>query len=340
MNKVFKNVVVACLLAGLLLASAGPAVAAPAAAPATTYRPAGVTYTNQPTYTWSLVAGTAKYKLQVATATGALVVNVAVKSSACNVVSGYCSNTPVTLLSYNATYKWRVSAGTNGTSAWKSFNTKSGFNEQFASLTNWVVRPGGPWLVSGGTVHTVGVANKWSSLAYNNTFGNFTLSARMKRVSTTGGASGFWVRGISKFDTTYNAIKNGYLFLYSQNGCFSVWKHVNDTFIAVQDWTLTPSIVVNNWNVLKVTADGSTLRFSINNSLVWSGTDTSFKSGQVALTMFRSSSEKLTVDWAKLGMSDLFKAAEPGFDTVDQGQVQIAPDPAQPHGPEQAPAIP
>jgi hypothetical protein len=63
--------------------------------------------------------------------------------------------------------------------------------------------------------------------------------------------------------------------------------------------------VKNGWNVLKVTASGSQLKFYINNTLVWSGTDSSFGSGIVGIGMYRdaTSGNLLYVDWAKLSTS-------------------------------------
>jgi hypothetical protein len=230
----------------------------------------------------------------------------------------------------------------SGTGIVSAADAMAGFNSQFnGNMAGWVKRPGAAWSLSGGTtVHTAGLNYKWSTISYNMNFKNFTYSAKMKRVSTTGGASGFWFRGAPTFDTTYNAVKNGYLFLYSQNGCFSVWKHVNGSVVAIKNWTLSASIKKNNWNTLKVVVNNSTLNFYINNVKVFTKADPSFKTGQVALTMYRTNkAETLSVDWATLATIGAASESDAFDDAIEQGQVEIAPDPSQPYGPEQAPAV-
>jgi hypothetical protein len=350
MNKVFKVVLAVFLMVTLFLVSTGPVFAAadatlPGAAPVT-YRPLGNTYATKPAYSWAKQGTTATYRLEVYDiATKVTIIKATVKSTSCKVATNLCSYISTKALTNNKSYKWRVAAGKGPFSAYKTFKVLPGFSSQFnGSVAGWIARTG-VWSLSGGTsIHTNGVANKWSNISYNANFDNFTYSAKMKRVSATGGSSGFWVRGKTPtFNATYNAVNNAYLFLYSQNGCFSVWKHVGGAVIAKKAWTLSPSIIKNNWNTLKVIADGSVLRFYINNALVWTGVDTSFTTGQVALTMFSiSTSERLDVDWATLGMSELYKTASLGVvsETVEQGQVEISPDSSQPYGPEQAPAVP
>jgi hypothetical protein len=44
------------------------------------------------------------------------------------------------------------------------------------------------------------------------------------------------------------------------------------------------------WNTLTVVASGSSLSFYINNTLVWSGTDTELTSGRVGIGMYSDSS--------------------------------------------------
>lgn len=341
MNKFSQTVLAIFLLAILVITTASTAAAQ---ALVSTYRPLGNTYATKPTYSWSKVGSTATYKLQVYDIAAALYkVNVVVPSSFCSATTNRCSFTSNVVLTNGKSYRWRAAAGAGAFSAWKTFVVKLGFNSTFnGNSTGWVVRPGGTWANTAGTIYTTGKANKWSSITYGTTnFNNFTYSARMKRVSTTGGASGFWLRGVPTFAPTFNSVNNAYLFLYSQNGCFSVWKHVGGVVTAKKVWTLSPSIVVNGWNTLKVTADAGVFRFYINNVLVWGGSDTSFATGQVALTMFRTTSERLDVDWATLGMSELYKAAAfSGSEEIEQGQVEILSDLSQPYGPEQAPVVP
>lgn len=270
------------------------------------YRPSGDTYTLKPAYSWSRVGTASSYKLQVYdTAAGTYPVNMTVSSSYCSSTTNRCSYTPSTSLTNNKSYQWRVAAGSGAFSSWMNFVAKYGFNSQFnGSSTGWSARRG-TWTVNSTVYYTNGVPNKWSTASYNANFGNFTYTARMKRVDNTGlgHPSGLVVRGSSSsFDSTYNW-SNAYELLYSQLGKFMVLKRVAGVQTVLKSWTASSAILKNNWNTLKVIAEDSKFRFYINNVLVWSGSDTSFAAGQVGLLMYRDAvPSQLLVDWATLGM--------------------------------------
>jgi inhibitor of cysteine peptidase len=292
----------------------------------TLYRPSGNTYTLTPTYAWSRVGTTASYKLQVYDTVGAIYpINMTVSSSYCSTTTNRCSYTPATSLTNNKSYQWRVAAGSSTFSPWLSFKAFYGFNSQFnGSSTGWVTRPGGPWAVTSAVYYTNGLANKYSSASFNATFNNFTYTAKMKRVDTSGSgwSSGLLVRGLPTSFATDNDWNNAYEFLYTQNGYFSVWKGVGGVWTALKGWTATTAIAPNNWNTLKVIADGNQFRFYINNILVWSGSDGSLTSGQVGIAMYRgATAQQLQVDWATLGMSELYKAA--AIVEADQKEIPI-----------------
>lgn len=289
--------------------------------PVTTYGPSGDTYTNLPTYSWSRLSAATSYKLKVKdVALGTYPINdLTVSSASCNATTNRCSFTPSTALTYNKAYQWQVAADKGAYTAFKSFKPVAGMNSQFSnSSIGWVQRPGGPWVNTTSTYYTNGLTNLISSASYNQTFGNFTYQARMKRAGTY--SSGLIVRGTPTFDTDHDWL-NAYQFLYSNNGSFSVWKGINGNWTKLKDWTSSAAIVKNDWNILKVIADGNQLRFYVNGALVWSGSDTSFTTGQVGLWMYRGAAvEKLEVDWATLGMSQLYTAVAP----VTVSQVELA----------------
>ncbi len=310
MKKTIKLMVAVCILSLLLaLPYSSGSVRAADAVPIT-YRPLGNTYTNKPTYSWSWVSTAASYKLQVYDiAAASTVLNVSISSSSCSSVTKRCSHTPYKTLTYGKSYKWRVSAGTSAFSAWKTFKPLAGFNSQFnGSSKGWVSRPGGTWLVNTAVYYTSGVLNKASSASYgiSKTFNNFTYTAKVKRISTGDLASGLIVRGTPAFNSL-NYWKNGYRFLYTQAGKFAVIVTVNGVDSYLKDWTYSPAIIPSDWNILKVIADNRQFRFYINGTLVWSGADSTFASGQVGFIMFRQTQEVFKVDWATLGMSELFK---------------------------------
>lgn len=286
------------------------------------YSPSGDTYAASPTYSWERLGTVSSYMLRVKDlASGTYLIDgLVVASTSCNTATNRCSNTPVIMLTFNKNYQWQVAAGSGAYSAPKTFTPLAGFNSQFnGSAAGWVVRPGGAWANSATSLYTNGAANLVSSASYDQIFSNFTFQVRMKRVSPAGYSSGLVVRGIPNFGIDKDW-KTSYQFLYRQNGTFSVWKGINGSWTPLKDWTASPSIVTNGWNTLKVIADGKDFRYYINEILVWSGSDISLVNGQVGLWMYRgSSAENLEVDWAVLGMSELFKAAE----RVEIGQIEL-----------------
>ncbi len=291
----------------------------------TAYRPAGDTYAVKPTYSWSKMGTTASYKLRVKdVATGTYPINgVTISSSYCNVTTNRCSYPSSTALIANKGYQWQVAAGNGIYTSLMAFKILPGINSQFnGSSTGWVNRPGATWVNNSVSYYTNGLNNLISSASYNKNFGNFTYQARMKRVGNSINSSGLVVRGLPVFGSD-NDWNTSYQFLYSQDGYFSVWKGLSGSWTTLKGWTTSAAIVDNGWNVLKVTADGSQFRFYINNSLVWSGTDSALTTGQVGILMDRGTvAEKLEVDWATLGMSELYKASA-NTGNVEANQIEL-----------------
>ena len=182
----------------------------------------------------------------------------------------------------------------------------TGFNSQFnGHADNWLPRAGA-WYVDTQYLFTYGIAGKAASVSYNATYTNFDYQVKMGRFGTITDANGIYVRGTPLPLQTNNLWRSGYLIQYAKEGKFSVWRiNPNGTGTALQNWTFTPAIVQgDNWNILRVVANGSSLSFYINGSLVWTGTDATYSSGQVGIRMFRDASstlwEELVVDWATL----------------------------------------
>ena len=309
----------------------------------TAYRPLADTYTIKPTYSWSRIDNATGYTLQVYDpATQKYLVSMKVGTSACSTDTNRCSYRPDVNLINNKSYQWRVLAyNDKGKSAYtklRDFTIKPGINSKFNGSADsaWRVRPGGAWYFYNNMYwYTSGMVDKWSSVSYNTEFKNFTYKAYMKRnADGSTWATGVVVRGTPTFDAD-NAWENTYLFLYSQVGYFSVWKTVGGTNTPLKGWTLSSAIKKSDWNLLHVTVDGSNIRFYINNTLVWSGSDTSFAKGQVGLIMYRSTTaEKLYVDWAVLTMSDYYDATSKGNVVMAEESTDISGDPGVPeHSP-------
>lgn len=203
------------------------------------------------------------------------------------------------------------------------WNMKStgGFYYTFTtSAKGWTKRPGGNWGIYKGTLYTNGQTNKWSTISQNTNYVSFEYSVRIKRNEAGDGSyftNGILIRGNPTTYTTNNAWQNSYLFGYTDRGKFGVFKRKSGTPYTLKDWTTTTAIKRGDWNVLKVVAVGTGMKFLINGKLVWSGTDKTFKAGNVGLAMYRNDVvERMSVDWARLdvllgGSSAAGDAGEP-----------------------------
>ena len=124
----------------------------------------------------------------------------------------------------------------------------------------------------------------------------------MKRTGETNWANSLIIRGSpAAFDPDF-FWKPSYVFQYSNSGSFSVFEITSaGTANTLKNWTSSTAIVNNDWNTLKVRAYGSSLKFYINDVLVWSGSDPTRLSGQVGFGFYRDvTAGTLLVDWAKL----------------------------------------
>jgi photosystem II stability/assembly factor-like uncharacterized protein len=181
----------------------------------------------------------------------------------------------------------------------------NGFDSQFnGSAEGWVPHSGS-WYVDGNYLFTEGLAGTSSSVSYTEDFSDFVYEARVIRGGCDTCANRLHVRGTPNPLTSTNHWHHEYTFQYSRDGSFSVYKIVaGGGSTALQNWTFSSAINQGDaWNTLKVTANGTSLSFYINGTLVWSGTDYSLSSGRVGLGMYRSSSSSgdvFAADWAKL----------------------------------------
>jgi hypothetical protein len=190
----------------------------------------------------------------------------------------------------------------------------------------------GAWSVGPAYYQTNGAAGVWSSAKHASVYSDFTYQAKVKRAGCTTCSNGLVIRGKPTKLTSIKNWKASYLFLYTNSGSFSVWREsATGTETALKGWTASTAILKKNWNTLKVIASGSSLKFYINNKLVWSGSDSTFSSGQVGIMMYRDASSTgntLFADWAKLtiGVPDVnpFEVVVPGVE-VSGGSSQQAP---------------
>jgi len=82
-----------------------------------------------------------------------------------------------------------------------------------------------------------------------------------------------------------------------------VWKRQAGVLTALSGgWLGGGNFTQNDWNVIRVVADGNHLYYYINGIQVWDGIDTTFASGRVGIEFAGETTETLWVDWATLSI--------------------------------------
>jgi len=180
----------------------------------------------------------------------------------------------------------------------------AGFDSQFnGSSENWESHSG-PWTVDSSYYRTVGDIGTSSSTSYVESFSDFDYQAKLWRGGCNNCANMVVVRGAPLPLTWGNYWARSYLFQYTRNGTYSIWKTVDGSYTPLQYWTYSPDINRgNSWNTLRVIASGPNLQFYINDTLLWTGFDSELTAGRVGLGMYRdtdSSNDLLRVMWATL----------------------------------------
>lgn len=178
------------------------------------------------------------------------------------------------------------------------------FNSTFNGIsTGWsAVR--GTWSIYNAVYYkSAGAAGKVASAKHTGIYGDLTYEVSMRRTGTcTGCANRIIIRGKPTSLDAVFSWKPSYYFQYSNNGNFSVFEMSSTgTETALKPWTFSAAIVQGGWNTLKVIAVDNSLKFYINGTLVWSGNDTTLKTGQVGFGFYRDVNPGiLYVNWAKL----------------------------------------
>ena len=235
-------------------------------------------------------------------------------------------------------YYWVKACNASGCSIFSVPNTgwrkqaAAGFISSFngSSAGWWRVR--GNWLIASGKYYrSTGLANLVASAKHINAYADMTYQVRMKRTGTcTSCVNRIIIRGTPTSLTASNSWKPSYSFQYTNSGYFSVFEITGDgSSVALKDWTTTAAIVKNGWNTLKVVAVGPSLKFYINNHLVWNGSDDTLTTGQVGFGFYRDAAAGiLYVDWAKLTTStvdlNIIEQVEAGVE-VPGGSLERSP---------------
>ena len=144
--------------------------------------------------------------------------------------------------------------------------------------------PGAEWY------YTQGVPGAFSSAYYDlGEYTNLDYQVTLWRFGCASCSHGIDVRGVP--GSPDGGWLNAYQFQINRNGYLSVWRGMNDQWVALQNWVYSPAIRTgDNWNTLRVLALNSTLYYYINNTLVWSGSDATLTKGKVGAFIARTNS--------------------------------------------------
>ena len=189
--------------------------------------------------------------------------------------------------------------------SWTVNDCTAGFYTDFGTgqAENWQPQSGS-WLVASKQYQTAGYPGALSSTSYVEDFTNFDYQARLLREGCENCANTLIIRGEPLPLTWGNYWANSYMFQYTRIGTYSVWKIVDGSYVPLQYWTTSPAISQgSSWNTMRVTANGSSLKFYMNDTLIWTGSDATLTSGQIGLAMFRdagSVDDRLAIEWVRL----------------------------------------
>jgi len=200
---------------------------------------------------------------------------------------------------------WLMNGTTRISQAWvATVPVVVGFDSQFnGSAPGWVSHTG-VWVIGAQYLSAAGIASSRISASNTGIFSNFDYEASLLRGGCTTCATSLWIRGTPDPLSSNGTWNNGYLFQYTTGGDYSVWKVVAGVTINLAPWATTSAIIQGAaaWNTLRVVANGTSLRFYINGTLVWSGADGSFASGRAGVTFYSDTSggNAISVDYAVL----------------------------------------
>ncbi|MFZ5912455.1 MAG: serine protease [Chloroflexota bacterium] len=278
--------------------------------------PLGNTTDRTPTYQWTEVDESGRtesaatwYYLWVDGPNNVAMVRAWYKAvDVCDSVN--CEITPNKFLGVGD-HNWWVQAWNQAGGRWSAkgsftVQTVDSFDSEFnGSYANWEAHSGA-WAIKDNTFSTTGIFNAWATASYMTEYtGNVDYQARLARTGCAYCANSLIIRGSPTPAGADNEWANAYVFNYSTDGRYSVWKWVKTAMIPLKSWTTTSTVKKGSaWNTLRVITDDDKLYFYINETLVWSGTDTTLTQGRVGIGMYSENipNERLWVDWATLSV--------------------------------------
>jgi len=189
-----------------------------------------------------------------------------------------------------------------------------GLNSSFdGSRSGWLTESG-TWTVGANYFTGTGVSDSIASAAYYLPFTDLDYTVRLRRTGNSTGANRLFIRGQPKPFTERNSWQRAYLFQYTNDGACSVWVSEGSQTTALLPWQVCDSVATDGaWNTVRVVADGETLGFIINGTLVWVGSDATLTGGLVGFGYYApagSSGDLMEVDWATVNPADTEAADE------------------------------
>ena len=212
-------------------------------------------------------------------------------------------------LSAGTTYSYRVrannSAGDSAYSNTASATTtgSTGFNSQFnGSASGWLV-DSGAWSVDANFLTSVGVTNKWATVHQVGDYANFDFETAIWRNGCNTCSSVVFFRGTPSPLNSTNLWNKGYMVTITRNRDYALWSTSGGTATALRNWTTTTALNSGSaWNIVRIVAFGSSIKFYFNGVLIWSGTNTVHTTGKIGLGIANdgSSGNQIWFDYAKL----------------------------------------
>lgn len=154
----------------------------------------------------------------------------------------------------------------------EDFNDGLAQNWSDDGVRNWVVENG-----AYKSVRTDWGLHKSESIYTGKVFSDFIYSAKMRRTHTGEDEKGIIFRADSSLNNYYQFSTLSYA------ECFSIKKIENGVYTSEKSGTSSQIKNDTNWMTLKVIANGSLLKFYINDQKVYETYDNSFSSGKIGL---------------------------------------------------------
>jgi murein DD-endopeptidase MepM/ murein hydrolase activator NlpD len=195
------------------------------------------------------------------------------------------------------TFYWRVRVVGGSWSDTRTFrNIPLAYSNNFSSHSNgWnIVR--GNWGVDyqNGLVKGYGSINEFTSIKFTTAkFSDVDYAVTVYRTGTSGYNSPnvIYVRGDPEPDTSRNYIwRNAVYLSISQSGGVSYGENVQNTSGWHSGWFTSGSVRTNNWNVLRIRANGNNYKFYVNDIKVGEFSSNNHKRGFVGAAMYASTS--------------------------------------------------